>query len=192
MSPTEDVGHHRPGAPAPTAADWAVVAGMSLFGVFVTVLAFFHLPAYVGTIPLPLSILVLVGFTWLLPRTAYRLTGRMMAALAPAVVMAATVVVLVSWSNTPLYQLPLRVISIDRATNTAGEDWRTYVLLGVVALTAAVTLALLWSERATASVRGESGPGPRGTATTVTTATSKEPDTGSVQTPVDTGQERRK
>lgn len=178
-------------------ADLAIVAGMCVFAVFVTLVAFFHLPAFVGTIPVPASILVLAGFTWLLPRTAYRLTGRMAAAVAPAVAILATVVVLVSWSNLPLYQLPLRVISIDRTTNTAGEDWRTYVLLGVIALTAAVTLALLWSERVAASVRPHADPdaapgaGPSPATTTVTTATSEEPGTGSMRAPVDTGQERR-
>lgn len=179
MSPTTADDHHRPGSSAPQAADWALVVGMSLFGVFVTILTFFHLPAYIGTIPLPVSILVLAGFTWLLPRTAYRLTGRIAAAAALALVIVATVVVLVSWSNTPLYQLPLRVISIDRTTNTAGEDWRTYVLLGAVALTAAGTLALLWSERVSAATA------------TVTGTTSPEADTHPAVSPVDTGDVRR-
>lgn len=180
-------------------ADLAIVAGMCVFAVFVTLVAFFHLPAYVGTVPMPVSILVPAGFSWLLPRTAYRLTGRILAAAAPAVAILGTVVVLVSWSNRPLYQLPLRVISIDRSTNTAGENWRTYLLLGAVALTAAATLALLWSDRVAASVPPPVPPS--GLASmcqdrdpavivaqaNVTTATSDGPDTHPAPAPVDTG-----
>lgn len=126
-----------------TAADWGLVVGISLFGGFSAVMAFFYLPWHWGPVPLPVSVAGLGWLCWWLPRVCARLTGSIAAAAAPAVTILVAVVILLLLPNA-LYQLPLRVVL---------AQWRSYLLLAAVTLGAAASLALLWADKVAAEVR---------------------------------------
>jgi len=129
------------------------VAAICLFGGFAAVTAFFYLPWHWGSVPLPLSIAALGCLCWWLPRVCARLTGSMVAAAAPAVTIFLVVLVLMVLPNA-LYQLPLRVVL---------AQWRSYLLLAVVSLGAATSIALLWGDKLAAEIRSRgTTPGPPG------------------------------
>ncbi len=122
------------------------MAGSCLVGGYAALLAFFFLPLYVGSFPLPVSALLLAGLTWLLPRVAYRLTGSLAAAAAPAVSVFVVLLVLLIW---PAGFNAGRPIQIHLA------QWRIFLLLGSVALAGAAALGLLWGDKIAAQVRRE-------------------------------------
>lgn len=124
------------------------MAAICLFGGFAAATAFFYLPWHWGPVPLPLSIAAVGWLCWWLPRVCARLTGSIAAAAAPAVTIFLVVSVLMVLPNA-LYQLPLRVVL---------AQWRSYLLLAVVSLGAAASLALLWGDRLAAKIRSP-GPG---------------------------------
>ncbi|WP_051267672.1 hypothetical protein [Nakamurella lactea] len=130
----------------PGAVDRLLVAGSCLVGGYAALLAFFFLPLYVGSFPLPVSALLLAGLTWLLPRVAYRLTGSLAAAAAPAVSVFVVLLVLLIW---PAGFNAGRPIQIHLA------QWRIFLLLGSVALAGAAALGLLWGDKIAAQVRRE-------------------------------------
>ena len=88
--------------------------------------------------PLPVSALLGVGAMIVGPRTAYRLTGSMLAAFLPAVAWLVVSVWLTLNRNDVMLTAPVTV--------TSGQ-WRLMLLLGLGALAAAATLALLSGDR---------------------------------------------
>ena len=92
---------------------------MTVLGVAAGVVGFFFLPLWIGSFPLPVSVLVAVAATGLLPRVCYRLTGSMAAAVAPVAAWFVTTLVLYLVPN-PTYARPLRIIS--RRLADAGAD----------------------------------------------------------------------
>jgi hypothetical protein len=136
-------------------ADWALVVGSCLFGVFAAVVGFFYLPLHIGAVPMPISILGIGALCWLLPRVCYRLTGSLIAAAVPALLIFAVVVVLLILPNA-LFNLPLRVIALRVDPPSTGDDWRNYVLLAVVAITSAAAVGLLWGDKMAAVARAGS------------------------------------
>lgn len=168
----------------PAVADWALVVGSCLFAVFATVVGFFFLPLHLGAVPMPVSILGIGALCWVLPRVCYRLTGSLIAAALPALVIFAVVVVLLILPNA-LFNLPLRVIAYRADPPSTGNDWRNYVLLGVVAITGASAVGLLWGDKMAAAARAGSPAEPP--AESVTGATPAPVDAPSAGLSGDTG-----
>lgn len=124
-------------------AGWALTGLLAVVAALAALLSFFHLPWYLGSVPLPVSLLLVAFGCWALPRAAYAVTGSLLAAALPVLVaFVLTAVLLVLPSG--LYLAPLR---------TDQNSWRNYLLLGAVALAGAVSLSLLWAE----SLSGPSG-----------------------------------
>ena len=133
----EEIGDAVAAAPRrPRVLDWVLVAWMVVVGVAAGVFGFFFLPLWIGSFPLPVSVLVAVAATGLLPRVCYRLTGSMAAAVAPVAAWFVTTLVLYLVPN-PTYGRPLRIIS---------SDWRMLVLIGLGCLAGAASLGLLWGD----------------------------------------------
>jgi hypothetical protein len=123
--------------PRPTAVDWLLVTGACVIAAMVAVLTFFHLPWYVGAVPLPLSVLVAALAAWFLPRACFRLTGSMLGAFLPITVWFVTTAVLYLLPA-GLYPLPIRIVL---------APWRVLLLVGVGCLTGAVSISLAWGDQ---------------------------------------------
>jgi hypothetical protein len=128
------------------AVDWLLVIGCCLLGGYAAVLAFFFLPLYAGSVPVPVSALLLAGLIWLLPATCFRLTGSLLAAAAPAISVFVVLLVLLAWPRSLNAGAPLQVYL---------AQWRLFLLLGAVALAGAARLGLLWGDVVAARVRAE-------------------------------------
>ena len=138
------------GVPPRDRLDLVVVGWLTLLVMITTVVAVFFLPLHVGTVPLPVSALLGAAVVFVAIRLSYRLTGSMLAALAPAVGWLVTAVYL-SFSRTLGYPLVI-------------GDWRSTMLLGVGALAAAMGAGLSWGTHQLALVersRADVGPGGR-------------------------------
>lgn len=99
--------------------------------------------------PLPISALLPAALAWLLPRFCFRLTGSLLAAAAPAVVIFAVELALLALPRGANAGLTLQVVL---------AQWRVFVLLGAVALAGAASLGLLWGDKLAARVRERAEP----------------------------------
>ena len=134
------------------------MVGLTLVAALAGALGFLHLAWRWGTAPVPLSPIVLAALVWLLARMALQLTGAVrMAALPWAGCL--VVVVFLYFAENPGFSLPVRVVTMDYQTNKATDgDWRGLLLLGVLVLTAAVQLSLLWATSVSARVARQNDP----------------------------------
>lgn len=144
-----------PGGPAPEpVSDWAIVIWIILLAAATALVGTAFLPLYVGSIPLPISVLLGPIVLWWAPRAVHRLTGSVFAAVLPA----AAWLITAGW------------LSIARNGILPGQpyavhdgQWRVMLLLGLGALTGAAALSLIWGEHvrrqvaASAPARGEAG-----------------------------------
>lgn len=144
IAPDPGGAHTRRGA-----VDRLLVAGCCLLGGYAALLAFFYLPLYAGSVPLPISALLLAGLVWLLPTVCFRLTGSLLAAAAPAISIFIVLLVLLVWPRSLNAGFPLQVYL---------APWRLFLLLGAVALAGAARLGLLWGDVVAARVRNERTP----------------------------------
>ncbi len=138
-----------PGAPAPARGgwlDWLLVAGITALCGWVGLMAMFYLPLYAGPVPLPISVLLGVAAMIIGPRTAYRLTGSLVAALLPVLAWFGVTVWMTLNRNDVMPTAPLTV--------TSGQ-WRVMLLLGLGALAAAATIGLIWGDRLRDRIRRE-------------------------------------
>jgi hypothetical protein len=126
--------------------DWLLVVGISALCGWVGLMAMFYLPLYAGPVPLPVSVLLAVGAMVLGPRTAYRLTGSLIAALLPVLAWFGVTVWMTLNRNDIMPTAPLTV--------TSGQ-WRVMLLLGLGALAAAATIGLVWGDRLRERIRRE-------------------------------------
>ncbi|NNG37328.1 hypothetical protein [Nakamurella aerolata] len=141
-SPAVSTGERQPER-RPGVVGWTLTSLLTLVAGLAALVAFFYLPWYLGSIPLPVSIVLIAFGCWALPRAAYVVTGSLLAAALPVLAaFALTAVLLLLPSG--LYSAPLRVYQ---------NGWRNYLLLGAVALAGAVSLSLLWAESLSASMR---------------------------------------
>ncbi len=118
-----------------SARDWAAVAFLCLVTAALSVEAVFFLPMRIRSVPVPLSVLPVAAMVAVAPRAAYRLTGRMSAAVAP----------LICWFVTTAW------LGLTRSGLYAGvplviTGWRFLLLLGVGALAGASSVGLLWGD----------------------------------------------
>lgn len=143
---------------APRWPDVLVVVGLTLVAALAAALGFFHLAWRWGTASVPVSPIVLAAIVWVLCRMAFRLTGAVrMAALPWAGCL--VVVVFLFFADNPGFSLPLRVVTMNYETNQATDgNWRGLLLLGVLVLTAAVQLSLLWATSVSARVARQADP----------------------------------
>jgi len=120
-----------------TWVDLLLVVWLTLIGAAVGVVAFFFLPLWLGSVPFPISA-VLVGVAcWFLPRLVYPLTRSVGLSAAPVVAWFVVTIVLYFLPN-PTYAVPLRIY--------AYAPWRMLVLVGLGALAGAASIGLLWGE----------------------------------------------
>ncbi len=146
----------------PDRLDWVIVGWLTLLSLLSTVFAVFFLPQYVGVVPVPVSALAGAAVVFLCTRLSYRLTGSMLAAMAPAVGWLVAAVYL-SFSRTLGYALVI-------------GDWRATLLLGVGALAAALGVGLSWGSHQLALVE------PRRDAVTAAASAPADPDVPGVTT----------
>ena len=111
---------------------WSVAAWDALLTVGITVLGLFFLPLRWGTVPFPVSALVVAAALVVLPRAGHRLTGSIVVASVPAVVWFVVTVVLTVYRNALWPALPVVIL-----------DWRVLLFLGLGALATALTLGAL-------------------------------------------------
>ena len=124
------------GVPAPPAAsDWVLVGLLSLLMGVIAVFGVFYLPMYAGSVGLPVSVLPVALALAVIPRMAYRLTHRMLAALAPVIVWLVVSIALYAVTNSLYLSVPV-----------AWRGWQFTLLLGLGALTAAASVGLLWGD----------------------------------------------
>jgi len=124
--------------PAGRPADWLLVLWLSALSGWAALLGIAYLPLYLGSIPLPISAAIGAAIMWWAPRTCYRLTGSMPAAVLPAAVWFTVSVWLVLARNPIMTGVPLTVV--------AGQ-WRVMVLLGLGSLAAAASVGMVWGDR---------------------------------------------
>jgi hypothetical protein len=117
--------------------DWILVALVTLLTAWTAVLGIAFLPLYLGPVPLPVSALLGVGAMILAPRACYRLTGSMVAAVAPVV----------SWFGVSVWLVLSRNALINLPVTVYQAQWRVMVLLGLGSLAAAATVGLIWGDR---------------------------------------------
>ena len=127
-----------PEPPAGRPADWLLVLWLSALSGWAALLGIAYLPLYLGSIPLPISAAIGAAIMWWAPRTCYRLTGSMPAAVLPAAVWFTVSVWLVLARNPIMTGVPLTVV--------AGQ-WRVMVLLGLGSLAAAASVGMVWGDR---------------------------------------------
>src|SRR6478752_1275190 len=125
--------------------DWVLVGLITLLTAFTAVVAIAFLPVYVGSVPLPVSVLLGVAAMILAPRACYGLTGSLLAATAPVASWFAVSVWLVLARN-PLINLPVSVYL---------AQWRVMLLLGLGSLAAAATVGLIWGDRLRGKIAAE-------------------------------------
>lgn len=135
-----------------------VVIGLVLVAALAAALGFLHLAWRWGTVPVPVSPIVLAALVWLLARMAFELTVAVWTAALPWAG-CLVVVVFLYFAGNPGFSLPLRVVTMNYQTNQATDgDLRGLLLLGVLVLTAAVQLALLWATSVSARVARQTDP----------------------------------
>jgi hypothetical protein len=132
--------------------DWVVVALLALLCGVVAVFGVFYLPAYSGATPVPVVVVVVGVALAVIPRVAYRLTRRLVAAFAPALVWFAVTVGLILLHNGLYLAVPV-----------VWQGWQLALLLGVGALSGAASLGLLWGDHVRAQIDSRSGRSPDGT-----------------------------
>ena len=140
-----------PAGRSPGASDWLVVVLLCLLAGVVAVFGVFFLPTFVGAVPVPAIVVVTTGALLVLPRVTYRLTGRMAAAMAPAVVWFVVTIGLYLTTNALYRGVPVAWRS----------GWQFYLLVGLGAIAAAISLGLLWSEQVEQDMAARMGPDPR-------------------------------
>ncbi len=123
---------------AGAAADWVLVALITLLVAWTALLGVAFLPWHIGPVPLPISALLGVGAMILAPRACYRLTGTFVAATLPVAAWFVVSVWLVTMRNPMM---------LGQALSVVQGQWRVMLLLGLGSLAAAATLTLLWAER---------------------------------------------
>ena len=84
---------------------------------------------------MPVSVLPVALALAVIPRMAYRLTRRMLAALAPVIVWLVVSIALYAVTNSLYLSVPV-----------AWRGWQFTLLLGLGALTAAASVGLLWGD----------------------------------------------
>lgn len=140
-SPTPAV---RPGPPG--LADWALVIWLTLIGAGAAVVGMAFLPQYIGSVPVPVSVVLGPIVLWWAPRAAYRLTRSMIAAVLPAA----------AWLLTAAW------LSIGRNGIVPGQpysvhlgQWRVMLLLGLGVLAGAAALSLVWGDHVRSRLAAE-------------------------------------
>ncbi|SDO28209.1 hypothetical protein SAMN04515671_0425 [Nakamurella panacisegetis] len=128
--------------------DWILVGVLAALSGVVALYGVFFLPAYSGSVPLPLVIVPVALVVTLLPRLTYRLTGRMFAAALPVLVWFVVTVWLYLSSNRLYAGAPI-------AWRTG---WQFMTLLGVCVLGAAASVGTLWGDHLHAQIQTRSGP----------------------------------
>jgi len=139
-----------PVRPSPAAFDWFLVVLLCVLAAVVAVFGVFFLPAYVGSVPVPAVVVGTSAALVVLPRVSYRLTGRMIAGMAPAAV----------WFLVSI-GLYLTTNALYRGVPVAWRGWQFYLLIGVGAIAAATSLGLLWSEQLEQELDARIGPAAR-------------------------------
>ena len=140
-----------PSAPSrPNAIDWLLVVLLSVLAGVVAVFGVFFLPTYVGAVPLPAVVVLTSAAMLVLPRVGYRLTGRMAAAMAPAVVWFVVTIGLYLTPNALYLNVPVAWRS----------GWQFYLLVGLAAIAAATALGLSWSEQVEQDMTARMAPDP--------------------------------
>ncbi len=134
-----------------SALDWVVVALLAVLSGVVAVYGVFYLPAYSGATPVPVVVVVVGVALAVIPRVAYRLTRRLIAAFAPVLVWFAVTIGLFLLHNGLYLAVPV-----------VWQGWQFALLLGVGALSAAPSLGLLWGDHVRAQIDARSGPSPDG------------------------------
>ncbi len=122
-------------APFPAAAsrvpESLLVALLSALMAVVAVFAVLFLPAYVGTVPVPVSAVLAAATCYATVRLCFTLTGSVLAAAAPAAVWLLVTIVL-GTSSTLGYPLVI-------------GDWRALLLFGLGAVAGSLALAKCWA-----------------------------------------------
>ena len=130
--------------------DWVLVGALSALCGVVALFGVFFLPAYSGSVPLPLVIVPVALVVILLPRLTYRLTGRMFAAGLPVLVWFVVTVWLYVSDN-----------SLYRGGSIAWRTgWQFMTLLGVCVLGAAASVGTLWGDHLRAQMLARSTTAP--------------------------------
>lgn len=133
----------------PGVLDWVLVVLLTALAAVFGVFGIFFLPAYVGSVPMPVVVVVTSAALLVIPRVGYRLTGRMAAAMAPTAVWFAVSIGFYLTSN-----------ALYRGVPIAWRGWQFYLLIGAGAIAAATSLGLLWSEQVQREMDSRSGPDP--------------------------------
>jgi hypothetical protein len=118
-------------------SDWVLVALLCVLAGVVAVFGVFFLPTFVGAVPVPAVIVGTTAALLVLPRVAYLLTRRMAAAMAPAVVWFLVTIGLYLTTNGLYVGVPV----------AWRGGWQFYLLVGLGAIAAAISLGLVWSEQ---------------------------------------------
>lgn len=134
----------------PRLVDWVLVLLLCVLAAAFGVFGIFFLPAYVGSVPMPAIVVVTTAALLVIPRVGYRLTGKMVAATAPAAVWFVVSIGFYLTSN-----------SLYRGVPVAWRGWQFYLLIGAGAIAAATSLGLLWSEQVEREMSARLGPDPR-------------------------------
>jgi hypothetical protein len=122
--------------------DWILVGALAVLSGVVAVFGVFFLPSYSGSVPLPL-VIIPVGLTVaILPRLAYRLTGRMLAAALPVLAWFVVTIWLFLSHNALYINAPVAWQS----------GWQFNTMLGVGVLAAAASVGLLWGDHMRAAI----------------------------------------
>ncbi len=119
----------------PAVVDWLLVALLSVLAGVIGVFGVFFLPMYIGSFPAPVSALLVGATLAVIPRMGYRLTGRMVAALAPAVVWFLVTVGLYLTDNALYTGVPV-----------AWRGWQFALLVGIGGVAAASSVGLVWGD----------------------------------------------
>ncbi len=115
--------------------DWVLVALLTALMIVIAVFGVFYLPIYIGAVPVPVSVLPVALALALIPRVAYRLTGRMWAAMAPVLAWLVVSIGLYATTNSLYLSVPV-----------TWRGWQFVLLMGVGALSAAASVGLLWGD----------------------------------------------
>lgn len=106
---------------------------LGVLAVLVAVVGVFYLPWWIGSVPVPWSVLPVAVFAWWAPRQGHRLTGSVLGAAVPILVW----FVVTAW-------LSLSRNSLYAGYPIAVQDWRLYLLVGVGVLVAAWGIGGIW------------------------------------------------
>ncbi len=154
MSAPTSTASTSPGARTrPGPLDWILVCLLSLLMGVIGVFGVFYLPVYIGSVPVPVSVLPVALGLAVIPRLAYGLTHRMLAALLPVLAWLVVSIVLYGVTNALYLSVPV-----------AWRGWQFVLLLGLGALTTAASVGLLWGDhmRAEFDARAVTAPGRAG------------------------------